>query len=62
MMNLEELFIADSAPIADLSFLKKMKKLSSLRILKTKITAENIEILDEIPANVDLFRVGIKLN
>ena len=60
LKNLEELLILESAPISDLSFLKEMKKLSSLRILKTKITAKNVEILDEIPAKVDLLFTGIK--
>ena len=58
--DLEELVILESAPITDLSFLKNMKNLSLLKIGKTKITAKNVEILDEIPANVDLLFLGIK--
>ena len=58
--DLEELVILESAPITDLSFLKELPKLSLLRILKTKITASNVEILDEIPAKVDLLFTGIK--
>ena len=59
LKNLEELIIHESAPFTDLSFLKEMKKLSSLRIFKTKIIAKNIQILDEIHANVDLLFTGI---
>ena len=60
LKDLEELIIIESAPITDLSFLKEMKKLSSLKIFKTKITANNIKILDEIPTKVDLLFTGIK--
>ena len=60
LKTLEELVILESAPITDLSFLKELPKLSLLRILKTKITASNVEILDEIPAKVDLLFTGIK--
>lgn len=60
LKTLEELVIIESAPITDLSFLKELPKLSLLRILKTKITASNVEILDEIPAKVDLLFTGIK--
>lgn len=60
LKDLEELRILESAPIADLSFLTEMKKLSLLKIGKTKITAKNVEILDGIPAKVDLLFTGIK--
>ncbi|MCR5313406.1 MAG: hypothetical protein K6E54_07170 [Bacteroidaceae bacterium] len=60
MKNLEKLIILESAPIADLSFLKELKKLSLLKVGKTKITAKNVEILDEIPAKVDLLFTGLK--
>ncbi|MCR5612978.1 hypothetical protein, partial [Treponema sp.] len=59
LKDLEELIIIESAPITDLSFLKEMKKLSSLKIFKTKITAKNVEILDEISAKVELLFTGI---
>lgn len=60
LKELEELIILESAPIADLSFLTEMKKLSLLKTFKTKITAKNVEVLDEIPAKLDLFLTGIK--
>ncbi len=60
LKNLQNLVIVESVPIADLSFLKEMENLSELRIGKTKITAENVEILNEIPAKVDLLFTGIK--
>lgn len=53
---LEELTVLESAPIVDLSFLAEMKKLSMLKIGKTKITAENKNLLKRIE-NVDLFMV-----
>ena len=59
LKDLEELIITDSAPIADLSFLNEMKNLASLKIFKTKITAKNVEILDEISAKVELLFTGI---
>lgn len=60
LKNLQELVILESAPIADLFFLTEMKKLSLLKIGKTKITAKNVEVLDEIPAKTDLLFTGIK--
>ena len=60
LRNLEELVILESASITDLAFLKELPKLSLLRILKTKITAKNVDILDEISAKVDLLFTGIK--
>ncbi|WP_191018243.1 leucine-rich repeat domain-containing protein [Treponema zioleckii] len=59
LTDLEELIIHESAPVADLSFLKEMKKLTLLKIFKTKITAKNVEILDGISAKLDLFSTGI---
>lgn len=58
LTNLEELKIFDSSPITDLSFLENMPNLKHLKIGKTKIAAENIEILENIQ-NVDLLKVGI---
>ena len=58
--DLEELVILESASITDLSFLKEIKNLSLLKVGKTKITAKNAEILDEIPAKVDLLFTGLK--
>ena len=60
LKDLEEVTILESASIADLSFLAEMKKLSLVKIGKTKITAKNVEILDEITAKVDLLFTGIK--
>ena len=58
--DLQELVILESAPITDLSFLKELKNLSLLKVGKTKITAKNVEVLDEIPAETDLLFTGLK--
>ncbi|MGN0739980.1 MAG: hypothetical protein ACI4LX_07395 [Treponema sp.] len=58
--NLQELSILESSPITDLSFLKEIKNLSLLKVGKTKISAKNVWILDEIPARVDLLFTGLK--
>lgn len=56
--KLQELYIFESAPITDLSFLENMKNLKLIKILKTKITAKNISFLDLIP-KADLLMTGI---
>lgn len=58
--NLQELVILDSALITDLAFLKELKNLSLLKVGKTKITAKNVEVLNEIPAKIDLLFTGLK--
>ena len=58
--NLQESVILESAPITYLSFLRDLKNLSLLKIGKTKILAGNLEILEGIPAKVNLFFTGVK--
>ena len=60
LKKLQELVILESAPIDDLTFIGELPDLSSIKIGKTKITAKNVDILDGIPAKVDLFLTGIK--
>ena len=60
LKKLRELVILESAPIDDLTFIGELPDLSSIKIGKTKITAKNVDILDGIPAKVDLFLTGIK--
>lgn len=62
LKDLEELVILESAPIVDLSFLREIKKLTLLKVGKTKITAKNMDILDEISAELDLLFTGITIN
>lgn len=58
--KLQELYIYDSGPITDLSFIKNMKNLKLLKIYKTKITDKNIQLLNLIP-EVDLLFTGIDI-
>ena len=54
--NLQELNIFDSTPISDVSFLANLKNLTHIKIGKTKITAENRDLLKNVK-NVDLYMV-----
>ena len=56
--NLQELNIFDSTPISDVSFLANLKNLTHIKIGKTKITAENRDLLKNVK-NVDVCMVGI---
>ncbi len=52
LKDLEELVIAESAPIADLSFLTEMKKLKTLRIVQNKILSTDFSPLESILKNI----------
>lgn len=56
LKKLQELVILESAPIDDLTFIGELPDLSSIKIGKTKIAAENKSLLEKIE-NVDLFMV-----
>ena len=56
LKKLQELIILESAPIDDLTFIGELPDLSSIKIGKTKIAAENKSLLEKIE-NVDLFMV-----
>ena len=58
LSNLEELVIASHGVISDLSFLKPLAKLNNIRILETKITAEDLSPLGAIQ-EVVYFHTGI---
>ena len=56
LKKLQELVILESAPIDDMAFIGELPDLSSIKIGKTKIAAENKSLLEKIE-NVDLFMV-----
>jgi Leucine-rich repeat (LRR) protein len=58
LSHLEILIIGKSAPITDLDFIGKLKKLRDLRIVSTSILTEEIDVLRYIP-KISCFETGI---